>query len=93
MSQHTSALAIETAGLVKTFGDTRAVDGVDLSVPAGTVHGVLGPNGARCGCTTASEGQSCGIGRTSGATCVPGVARTMVISRSVGWSVPTSASS
>ncbi|MGW5633685.1 ATP-binding cassette domain-containing protein [Streptomyces sp. NPDC003832] len=46
MSQHTSALAIETAGLVKTFGDTRAVDGVDLSVPAGTVYGVLGPNGA-----------------------------------------------
>ncbi|MGV9449864.1 ATP-binding cassette domain-containing protein [Streptomyces sp. NPDC003635] len=46
MSQHTSALAIETAGLVKTFGETRAVDGVDLSVPAGTVYGVLGPNGA-----------------------------------------------
>ncbi|MFG1924758.1 ATP-binding cassette domain-containing protein [Cryptosporangium sp. NPDC048952] len=38
--------AIETAGLVKTFGQTRAVDGVDLSVPAGTVYGVLGPNGA-----------------------------------------------
>ncbi|MFD3500430.1 ATP-binding cassette domain-containing protein [Streptomyces sp. NPDC058676] len=46
MSQHTSGLAIETAGLVKTFGETRAVDGVDLSVPAGTVYGVLGPNGA-----------------------------------------------
>jgi ABC-2 type transport system ATP-binding protein len=46
MSQHTSALAIETAGLVKTFGATRAVDGVDLAVPAGTVYGVLGPNGA-----------------------------------------------
>ncbi|MFF0163188.1 ATP-binding cassette domain-containing protein [Streptomyces sp. NPDC005263] len=46
MSQHTSSLAIETAGLVKTFGETRAVDGVDLAVPAGTVYGVLGPNGA-----------------------------------------------
>ncbi|EDY56212.1 MULTISPECIES: ATP-binding cassette domain-containing protein [Streptomyces] len=46
MSQHTSPLAIETAGLVKTFGETRAVDGVDLAVPAGTVYGVLGPNGA-----------------------------------------------
>ncbi|WP_141205950.1 ATP-binding cassette domain-containing protein [Streptomyces griseorubiginosus] len=46
MSQPTSALAIETAGLVKTFGETRAVDGVDLAVPAGTVYGVLGPNGA-----------------------------------------------
>ncbi|MFF3817618.1 ATP-binding cassette domain-containing protein [Streptomyces bluensis] len=46
MSPQTSGLAIETAGLVKTFGETRAVDGVDLSVPAGTVYGVLGPNGA-----------------------------------------------
>ncbi|MEW2451350.1 ATP-binding cassette domain-containing protein [Streptomyces parvulus] len=46
MSTHTSDPAIETAGLVKTFGGTRAVDGVDLSVPAGTVYGVLGPNGA-----------------------------------------------
>ncbi|MER6614598.1 ATP-binding cassette domain-containing protein [Streptomyces xantholiticus] len=39
-------LAIETSGLVKVFGDNRAVDGVDLLVPAGTVYGVLGPNGA-----------------------------------------------
>ncbi len=39
-------LAIETAGLVKVFGENRAVDGVDLTVPAGTVYGVLGPNGA-----------------------------------------------
>jgi ABC-2 type transport system ATP-binding protein len=38
--------AIETTGLRKTFGATRAVDGIDLSVPAGTVFGVLGPNGA-----------------------------------------------
>ncbi|HEV2777859.1 MAG TPA: ATP-binding cassette domain-containing protein [Actinophytocola sp.] len=44
-------LAIETSGLVKTFGKTRAVDGIDLAVPAGTVYGVLGPNGA--GKTTA----------------------------------------
>ncbi len=41
-----SALAIETTGLVKVFGETRAVDGVDLAVRAGTVYGVLGPNGA-----------------------------------------------
>jgi ABC-2 type transport system ATP-binding protein len=39
-------LAIEATGLVKTFGDTRAVDGVDLAVPRGAVYGVLGPNGA-----------------------------------------------
>ncbi|MWB99830.1 ATP-binding cassette domain-containing protein [Agromyces seonyuensis] len=39
-------LAVEAVGLVKTFGDNRAVDGVDLAVPTGAVYGVLGPNGA-----------------------------------------------
>lgn len=39
-------LAIEAIGLVKAFGDHRAVDGVDLAVPAGGVFGFLGPNGA-----------------------------------------------
>jgi ABC-2 type transport system ATP-binding protein len=39
-------LAIEATGLVKSFGDTRAVDGVDLTVRTGSVYGVLGPNGA-----------------------------------------------
>jgi ABC-2 type transport system ATP-binding protein len=39
-------LAIEAEGLVKTFGETRAVDGIDLAVKPGTVYGVLGPNGA-----------------------------------------------
>ncbi len=38
--------AVEAHGLVKTFGDNRAVDGVDLAVRTGTVYGVLGPNGA-----------------------------------------------
>src|SRR5687767_1835524 len=41
-----SPLAIEATGLVKTFGDVRAVDGVDLAVRTGSVYGVLGPNGA-----------------------------------------------
>src|SRR5215218_1366273 len=41
-----SPLAIEATGLVKAFGETRAVDGVDLAVRRGTVYGVLGPNGA-----------------------------------------------
>src|SRR5690348_18458298 len=47
----TNDLMVEAAGLVKTFGATRALQGVDLVVPRGTVHGVLGPNGA--GKTTA----------------------------------------
>ncbi|OIH95335.1 ATP-binding cassette domain-containing protein [Curtobacterium sp. MCBA15_001] len=42
----TTPLAVEAVGLVKTFGQNRAVDGVDLRVEAGTVYGVLGPNGA-----------------------------------------------
>jgi daunorubicin/doxorubicin transport system ATP-binding protein len=41
-----SPLAIEATGLVKSFGPIRAVDGVDLAVPGGSVYGVLGPNGA-----------------------------------------------
>jgi ABC-2 type transport system ATP-binding protein len=40
----TEAIAVE--GLVKTFGRTRALDGLDLSVRSGEVHGFLGPNGA-----------------------------------------------
>jgi ABC-2 type transport system ATP-binding protein len=38
--------AIEVSGLVKTFGPTVALDGLDLSVAEGEVHGFLGPNGA-----------------------------------------------
>src|SRR3954452_20660149 len=41
-----SPLAIEASGLVKSFGETRAVDGVDLTVRRGAVYGMLGPNGA-----------------------------------------------
>ena len=43
--------AISVAGLRKDFGHTRALDGLDLTVAAGEVHGFLGPNGA--GKTTA----------------------------------------
>jgi ABC-2 type transport system ATP-binding protein len=40
------AAAISAQGLVKTFGGVRALDGVDLEVPQGTVLGLLGPNGS-----------------------------------------------
>ena len=39
-------LAVETRGLVREFGGFRAVDGIDLAVPAGSLYGFLGPNGA-----------------------------------------------
>jgi ABC-2 type transport system ATP-binding protein len=38
--------AVETRGLARTFGAKRAVDGIDLKVPAGSFYGFLGPNGA-----------------------------------------------
>ncbi|HSK96370.1 MAG TPA: ABC transporter ATP-binding protein [Euzebyales bacterium] len=38
--------AINATGLTKTYGSTRALDGLDLSVTTGEVHGFLGPNGA-----------------------------------------------
>ena len=41
-----TAPAISISGLVKTFGSTRALDGLDLAVATGEVHGFLGPNGA-----------------------------------------------
>jgi len=43
---NTSALAIETRGLCKRFGDVRANDEINLQVSSGTVHGIVGENGA-----------------------------------------------
>ncbi|SCG39550.1 ATP-binding cassette domain-containing protein [Micromonospora inositola] len=51
MSKRTTGLAVEADGLTRSFGETRALNGLDLQVPAGTVYGLLGPNGA--GKTTA----------------------------------------
>lgn len=39
-------IAVQATDLVKDFGDTRAVDGVSLAVPSGSIYGLLGPNGA-----------------------------------------------
>jgi ABC-2 type transport system ATP-binding protein len=49
----TDTAAVDAAGLVKTFGRLRAVDGIDLHVRQGEIFGVLGPNGA--GKTTALQ--------------------------------------
>jgi ABC-2 type transport system ATP-binding protein len=46
MTTHHTGLAVEARGLVKTFGDQNAVDGIDLEIRRGEVFGVLGPNGA-----------------------------------------------
>ncbi len=46
MGTHSDRSAVRAEGLVKTFGSTRALDGVDLEIPAGKVLGLLGPNGA-----------------------------------------------
>jgi oleandomycin transport system ATP-binding protein len=51
MNALTADIAIEARGLVKRFGKTTALDGVDLTARKGTVLGLLGPNGA--GKTTA----------------------------------------
>ncbi|KYG59930.1 ATP-binding cassette domain-containing protein [Planococcus maritimus] len=44
--EQANGLAVEATGLVKVYGKERAVDGVDLVIPRGTVYGFLGPNGA-----------------------------------------------
>ncbi|MGM0896482.1 MAG: ATP-binding cassette domain-containing protein [Bacillota bacterium] len=46
MERYTNGMAVEAVGLVKVYGKERAVDGVDLVIPRGTVYGFLGPNGA-----------------------------------------------
>ncbi len=63
--------AIIATGLVKTYGETRALDGVDLRVPRGTVLGLLGPNGA--GKTTAVKVLTTQILPESGTATVDGI--------------------
>jgi oleandomycin transport system ATP-binding protein len=64
------AVMIRTDGLAKSFGTTRALDGVDLEVEAGTVLGLLGPNGA--GKTTAVRILTTLLAPTSGNATVGG---------------------
>mgnify|MGYP003580168923 CR=1 FL=1 len=67
-----SSPAVEARDLVKSFGATRAVDGVSLAVPEGSIYGILGPNGARkrtclpmvLGIIDPSSGERTLLGRT-----------------------------
>ncbi|AXK33823.1 ATP-binding cassette domain-containing protein [Streptomyces armeniacus] len=79
--------AIYAEGLVKTFGEVKALDGVDLEVPEGTVLGLLGPNGA--GKTTAVRVLTTLLKPDSGKAVVAGVdvlRRPNEVRRSIGLS-------
>ncbi|UYO96077.1 ATP-binding cassette domain-containing protein [Microbacterium sp. M28] len=46
LEEPTNEEALRVRGLIKDFGDQRAVNGIDLTVPAGSFYGIVGPNGA-----------------------------------------------
>src|SRR6202000_3176217 len=62
---------IRASGLIKTYGKVRALDGLDLAVPEGTILGLLGPNGA--GKTTAVRILTTLIAPDAGTALVAGV--------------------
>src|SRR3954471_9860589 len=69
--------AIDAEGLVKTYpGDVRALDGLSLSVPAGTIFALLGPNGAGKSTTvrilTTLSRAASGVARVAGHDVVAG---------------------
>ena len=75
--------AVEATDLVKDFGATRAVDGVDLSVPAASIYGLLGPNGA--GKTTILRILLGIIDPSSGTRSVLGRNRPLDAAREIGY--------
>jgi ABC-2 type transport system ATP-binding protein len=78
-----SRAAVEAIGLVKDFGETRAVDGVNLNVPTGLIYGLLGPNGA--GKTTTLRMLLGIISPSEGRVCLLGRARPLEAARDVGY--------
>jgi ABC-2 type transport system ATP-binding protein len=79
------SLAIQAHGLVKQYGETTALGGVDISVPAGSVTAVLGPNGA--GKTTAVRILTTLTAATAGTAMVAGfdvAANPMEVRRRIG---------
>ncbi|PIU55760.1 MAG: ABC transporter ATP-binding protein [Chloroflexi bacterium CG07_land_8_20_14_0_80_51_10] len=80
-----NGLMIETKGLTKTFGDFTAVDGIDLAVKKGSIHGFVGPNGA--GKTTTIKMLIGSIRSTSGEGFIKGhEAGSLEARKSVGYS-------
>jgi ABC-2 type transport system ATP-binding protein len=78
-----AGVAVEATDLVKEFGDTRAVDGVSLAVPTGSIFGLLGPNGA--GKTTILRILLGIIDPSSGRRCVLGRERPLEAASEVGY--------
>ncbi len=75
--------AVEATDLTKDFGDTRAVDGVTLGVPSGSIYGLLGPNGA--GKTTTLRILLGIIDPSSGARSVLGHERPLDAATQIGY--------
>ncbi len=75
--------AVEAIDLVKDFGDKRAVDGISLKVPTGSIYGLLGPNGA--GKTTALRTMLGIIDPSSGTRRLLGCDRPLDAAREVGY--------
>src|SRR4051794_6816558 len=75
--------ALESHDLVKDFAETRAVDGVSLAVPSGSIYGLLGPNGA--GKTTTLRMLIGIIDPSSGTRCVLGRERPLEAAPEVGY--------
>lgn len=78
-----SVLAVEAHGLVKQFAGKRAVDGVDLAVPAGSIYGILGPNGA--GKTTLLRTLLGILDPDAGTRRILGADRPIAVARHVGY--------
>ena len=76
-------IAVEADDLVKDFGETRAVDGVSLAVPTGSIYGLLGPNGA--GKTTTLRILLGIIDPPSGSRLVLGRNRTIEAASEIGY--------
>jgi len=76
-------LAVEATNLVKDFNETRAVDGVSLKVPTGSIYGLLGPNGA--GKTTTLRMLLGIIDPSSGTRCVLGRERPLDAAPEIGY--------